>query len=70
MPVRKQSKTAKSALRPATCWYVISDISAVGPIVISLQLPNKQYTMQPANAEYRPYCKTWKKKSNNDANKS
>jgi hypothetical protein len=33
-------------------------IRAVGPIVISLQLPNTTYTKQPTKAEYKPY---WKK---------
>jgi hypothetical protein len=31
-------------------------MSAVGPMVISLQLPNTTYTKQPTNAEYKPYC--------------
>jgi putative component of membrane protein insertase Oxa1/YidC/SpoIIIJ protein YidD len=31
-------------------------IMAVGPIVISLQLPRKIYTKQLINDVYRPYC--------------
>ena len=33
----------------------ISDIIAVGPSVMSLLVPRKQYTKQPRNAEYSPY---------------
>lgn len=36
-------------------------IKAVGPIVISLQLPKIAYIKHPMNAEYRPYCKNRKK---------
>jgi hypothetical protein len=28
---------------------------AVGPTVMSFELPNKQYMKQPMNAEYKPY---------------
>lgn len=35
---------------------VIKDMIAVGPRVISLDVPKKTYTKQPMNAEYNPYC--------------
>ena len=34
---------------------VMRDMMAVGPSVMSLDVPNTMYTKQPMNAEYRPY---------------
>lgn len=34
---------------------VIRDMMAVGPNVMSLDVPRKQYTKHPINAEYSPY---------------
>ena len=39
---------------------VIRDMIAVGPRVMSLEVPSSAYTKGPINAEYRPYC--WVKK--------
>ncbi|MPC31035.1 hypothetical protein E2C01_024310 [Portunus trituberculatus] len=33
------------------------DMMAVGPMVMSLQLPRNMYTKQPMKAEYSPYCR-------------
>lgn len=38
------------------CRPVISASKAVGPIVRSTHPPKKAYTIQPTNAEYKPYC--------------
>ena len=35
---------------------VIKDIMAVGPSVISLEVPKIVYIKQPMKAEYNPYC--------------
>ena len=34
---------------------VIRDMMAVGPSVMSFDVPRKQYTKHPMKAEYRPY---------------
>ena len=53
----------------STGWFTLvafdavsSDIMAVGPRVISLDVPNMVYTKHPMNAEYRPYCTREQKK--------
>ena len=40
---------------PPAYWAVIRAIIAVGPTVISFELPKNKYTKHPMNAEYRPY---------------
>ena len=56
-PTRKHSRTAKSALSFSTTkGFVMIAIMAVGPMVISLQLPRKIYTKQLINDAYSPYC--------------
>ena len=57
IPLRNVSNTAKSGPN-AACSAVIKDIMAVGPTVMSLELPKMQYMKQPMKAEYNPY---WKK---------
>jgi len=57
-PTRKHNRTAKSGLSSfwATKGFVKIPMMAVGPIVISLQVPRKIYTKQLINDEYSPYC--------------
>ena len=38
------------------------DIIAVGPRVMSLDVPRNVYTNTPINAAYRPYCKKYNRK--------
>jgi hypothetical protein len=54
IPVRKVSKTTNAGPLFA-CSEVINAIMAVGPTVMSLQLPNIKYMKQPMKAEYKPY---------------
>lgn len=56
MPLRKQRSTAKSGPPSPEYSWVMMAMMAVGPMVMSLQLPRSVYTKQPMNAEYRPYC--------------
>jgi hypothetical protein len=56
-PIRKHNRTAKSGLSFSTTkGFVKIPMMAVGPIVISLQLPRKIYRKQLINDEYSPYC--------------
>ena len=60
MPVVKANKIANSGgVCSAPCAFaysaVIRDMMAVGPTVMSLELPKMQYTKPPMKAEYRPY---------------
>jgi hypothetical protein len=56
-PMRKHNSTAKSGLSFwTTKGFVKIPMMAVGPIVISLQLPKRMYTKQLINDEYNPYC--------------
>ena len=57
-PVRKQRSTAPWA--PKLCRFSLVSIAmmAVGPIGLSLQLPNIVYTKHATNDEYKPYCNT------------
>ena len=54
MPLKNARSTAKSG---PFCTYdaVIRAIIAVGPTVISLELPKIRYMKHPINAEYSPY---------------
>ncbi len=55
-PVKKARTTARSGLTsPWNCSAVMRDMMAVGPTVMSFELPNTQYTKQPMKLEYRPY---------------
>ena len=67
MPVVKANNVASSGgvVAPDPCPVaaysaVIKDIMAVGPTVMSLELPKMQYTKPPMKAEYRPYYKNKK----------
>jgi hypothetical protein len=56
-PMRKHNRTAKSGLPFSTTkGFVMIPMMAVGPMVISLQLPRKIYTKQLINDAYSPYC--------------
>ena len=53
-PERKVRRTAYSG----PCWAcrpVMRAMMAVGPMVMSLELPSKMYTKHPMKAEYSPY---------------
>lgn len=54
-PTKNADRMANAGPRLATWTCTISDMMAVGPIVTSLQLPNKAYTKHPMKAEYNPY---------------
>lgn len=69
MPVVKANKMANSGgVWSAPCPFaysaVIRDMMAVGPTVMSLELPKMQYTKPPMKAEYRPY---WRNASGVDS---
>jgi hypothetical protein len=59
-PTRKHNSTAKSGLSSfwTTKGFVKIPMMAVGPIVISLQVPRIIYRKQLINEEYSPYCNT------------
>ena len=58
MKVRRTAKTGPACAPFAACSAVMRDMMAVGPTVMSLELPNSVYTKHPMNAEYRPYWGT------------
>lgn len=52
---KMMANVGSSAIGVAANAAVIRDMSAVGPRVISLEVPRKMYRKQPMKAEYNPY---------------
>lgn len=46
---------ASSSIGEVAKVAVMRDMMAVGPSVMSLAVPRKQYTKHPMKAEYKPY---------------
>ena len=57
MPLKKERSTAYAGPSGPCAAYcaVIRAIIAVGPTVMSFELPKNKYMKQPMNAEYKPY---------------
>lgn len=57
MRQRTMAYVASSSIGEVAKVAVMRDMMAVGPSVMSLAVPRKQYTKHPMKAEYKPYCK-------------
>lgn len=55
MRVRTMAYVASSLTGDKANVDVMSDMMAVGPSVMSFDVPKKQYTKHPMKAEYKPY---------------
>lgn len=53
---------ASSSIGEVAKVAVMRDMMAVGPSVMSLAVPRKQYTKHPMKAEYKPYWREIKQK--------
>ena len=54
-PQQRDSTTA-SVTEPRANVAVSNDITAVGPMFTSFDVPSSTYMKQPMYAEYKPYC--------------